>query len=424
MRNFFRDVLKALTAVLVFSIAGYLLLSLAYCIPVDGRMSDNVAESALIIEDEGDYPTLMDNYNSRLDNWTDTIMILEASNRSENSPFIASLVSNWKTGNGIYPVESMLAQYVDGYEAPMGFRNESYARYWHGYLVILKPLLWLFNYGTIRSFICFGDLILLGFIIIEMCKRNMKWLVLPFILLFFFLNPVSVMLSMQYCWITLLMLLGVYILLRFNLKSEHLKLYFVLMGCLTSYFDLLTFPLLTLTVPLIIYILCNGKKDMKILIVEVIEFSFLWAFGYGTNWIMKWVLSSLITGTNVIADGISAVANRAGNETMGEHINYIMTLVRNLGCSLQIPWLFPVIGYIVLYIKKFVKDRNNIINTLVPLLIVGLYPFLWSFVVSNHTYTHCMFTFRIFGTCVFAFTAYISLYLNIDKTDDKESSYE
>lgn len=425
MRNFFRDVLKAFAVILIFSVVGYLLLSLVYCIPVDGRMSDNVAKSALIIEDEGDYPTLMDNYNSRLDNWTDTIMILEASNYSETSPFVASLTNNWKTGNGIYPVESLLAQFVPGgYSAPNGFRNETYARYWHGYLVILKPLLWLFSYGTIRSFICFAELVLFGFIIVELCKKNMKWLVLPFVLLFFFLNPVSVMLSMQYCWITLLMLAGVYILLRFNFNTDHLKLYFVLMGCLTSYLDLLTFPLLTLTVPLIVCILCSPKKDMKTMIIEVIEFSFFWALGYGANWIMKWVLSSLITGTNVIEDGISAVANRAGNETMGEHISYIMTLVRNLGCSLQIPWLFPVIGYIVLYIKKFVKSRNNIINLLVPLLIVGLYPFLWSFVVSNHTYTHCMFTFRIFGTCVFAFTAYISLYLNIDKTDDKESLYE
>lgn len=416
MKNIIGDVAKAFITVLLFSIAGYLLLTLAYCIPVDGRMSDNVAKSALMIEEEGDYPTLMDNYNSRLDNWTDTIMILEASNNSEAIPFIASLSSKWRTGNGIYPVESMLAQYVDGYEAPMGFRNESYARYWHGYLIVLKPLLWLFNYGTVRSFICFVEVLLIGLIIMELCRKKMNWLVIPFILLFFFLNPVSVMLSLQYCWVTIIMLLGVYILLKYRIEGKYLKFYFVLLGCLTSYFDLLTFPLITLTIPLIFYLLTSTESNLKDVVLKVIELSFFWAFGYGVNWVMKWILSSLITGDNVIMDGISAVANRSGNENMGEHINYVMTLIRNLGCSLQIPWLIPVVGYIVLYIKKFAKHKNNIINILVPLLIVGLYPFMWSFVVSNHTFTHCMFTFRIFGTCVFAFTAYISLYLNTIKS--------
>lgn len=422
-----RGIIRAVGTVLVFSIIGYLLLSLVYMIPVNGRMSDNVSKTALIIEEEGDYPTLMDNYNSRLDNWTDTIMILEAVNNSGENPFVASLNSKWRTGNGIYPVQSLLAQYSEGdYEAPMGFRNESYARYWHGYLVILKPLLWLFGYGTIRSFICFTEILLIGLIIKWLCNAKLEWAVIPFLLLFFFLNPVSVMLSLQYAWVTILMLTAVYILLKYKMDTKLSEIYFVLVGCLTSYLDFLTFPLLTLAVPLIVYILMNREKCIKTLVIDCIKYSFLWSMGYGLNWAMKWILSSVITGNNIIADGISAVADRAGNETMGEKISYIMTIVRNLGCSLQIPWLILVVWYIILYVKKFIKEKDNGSNILFPLFIVGIYPFLWALVVSNHTYTHCMFTFRIFGTCVFAFTVYISYYLNMYKTNRaiKENLYE
>jgi phosphoglycerol transferase MdoB-like AlkP superfamily enzyme len=46
--------------------------------------------------------------------------------------------------------------------------------------------------------------------------------------------------------------------------------------------------------------------------------------------------------------------------------------------------------------------KKEIVSTVIPYIIVGLYPFIWFLFTQNHSYEHSMFTCRILSASVFA----------------------
>ena len=79
--------------------------------------------------------------------------------------------------------------------------------------------------------------------------------------IFIFHSPEVIGLSMQYAPIFFIMLISVFILLKFKdklLENNNLIYYFLIIGMATSFFDLLTYPLITLRTPLIFYLLLEG----------------------------------------------------------------------------------------------------------------------------------------------------------------------
>ena len=73
--------------------AGFALISLSYCIPTN-TMVDSATRSAEKLNEEGLYPTPIPGFDLQLDNWTDSLMINQASFSYEHitdSPIIASM---------------------------------------------------------------------------------------------------------------------------------------------------------------------------------------------------------------------------------------------------------------------------------------------------------------------------------------------
>jgi hypothetical protein len=398
----------------------YLLLSLVYCIPTSGRMQDNMTKSATFFKNEGDYPDLMSNYNSRLDNWTDIIMLLEASNEPKRpNPFVESLKSEHLHAFGKYPLDIIIDKYLTK-ENKLNYGTTEYARYWHGYLLTLKPLLFITDYGTIRSINSSIIAVLFSYLIYLFLDR--KEFIIPFLILFLFLNPVSIMLSLQFSTVTIITLVSVIVIKRYFIKiREFINYVFLLIGSLTGFFDFLTFPILSLGVPLLTWIILNEEEDFKKKIVDILKLSFYWLLGYSVMWSSKWVLASLFTDYNVIVDAIEAAKERLSDVYWDDHITLFDTLYRNLGVSFQPIWFLMVVGLFIRFLfhkKAFISKES--INTLILCLVVGLFPFLWSAIVKNHTYSHCFFTFRIFGISVFAYSICICFITKNKKNGYKE----
>lgn len=413
----YKKYLFAIIIAIVLSLIFYLVLSLAYCIPTSGRIRNNMENSVSYFDSNDYYPQLMDNYNSRLDNWTDSVMLLEAANEDNRNPFEASLNSYFLYGGKTNPVEVLKQEYTN---ISNDYTNFSYARYWHGYLVILKPLLWLFNYGGIRSFLCSVQLLLFVAIIYHL--KNNKELIIPFVTLFLFFNPVSLMLSMQFSWITILLMIVCLLMIKYNKKIEKNNLYplmFVIIGSLTSFVDLLTFPLVTIGIPLVLYAYFNKAKDIKRLLLDILSFTILWGIGYGITWAMKWILASLLTSNNVIKDALTAITIRTTNVSDEQSFTYFETLYRNLGCSLQIPWFLIVVYCSIKLVISMIKGNKINTKLIIPLIVIGIYPFIWSLIVQNHTYSHCFFVYRIFGISVFAYLVGVLASTNHNKSINK-----
>ena len=269
----------------------------------------------------------MQGENSQLDNFTDALMLLTAAHPSEKSSFISAIDIDCYKEPGVKSVDTLLEVYQNH---STDVAKESYGRYWHGYLIFLKPLLTFLNYGEIRSVLMFVQLALMIAVLLEVSKKK-STLLFPVFAMWIFLNPVSMMLSVQYNTVLLLTLLAIYTMLKVEQywgieQIYEWSLLFLIVGMLTSYFDLLTYPLLTLGIPLVSWLAIYLSEKKVVNVYSIIRFSLFWGLGYGGMWSFKWILGSIITGENLFANALNSVAERTSGDVSNTTITFVNVL--------------------------------------------------------------------------------------------------
>ena len=123
-------------------VASTLALTAVYCLPVR-PIQEHVRVSVDAFLEEGDNPFVLPGYKgSSLDNTTDAIMLGNALYQSELPAYQAAMEAGRAELDNEH-TQLALKKYLD---QDQGLTLTSYERYWHGYLVVLKPLLLVFNY--------------------------------------------------------------------------------------------------------------------------------------------------------------------------------------------------------------------------------------------------------------------------------------
>lgn len=388
---------------------GYLLLVGVYCLPTDS-MKVHMIESSDFFEDEGITPELMGNENSMLDNHTDALMLLTASHPRSVSSWYAAVNANRFCKTDEYPNETLVSIYG---EEDIADTEESYARYWHGYLIFLKPLLLIMNYGEIRALLMFIQLAFFMIIICELLKKRSE-LVFPFFITWIFLNPVSTMLSLQYNTVLIVTFVAIFFICKFSDKINCTKLYewslfFLCIGILTSYFDLLTYPLVTLGIPLIVWISIYMSGNFQDDIIIIIRMAAFWGVGYACMWASKWILGSVITGKNVLANAAEVIVSRTSSNVADTAFNYLDVIKAQISSSHQTTWEMVVICVIIAYILILMKNKKVNWHLALTFFVIALFPFVWYGVLKNHSYIHSYFTYRELAISICAFFTYIML---------------
>ena len=386
---------------LIFGMIGYFLLAGVYSLPTE-RMEKNMRESCDIFRAEDSYPQLMEYNNSKLDNYTDAIMLLTASNPNNENVWHAAInAERFSTSNT--PVKAILDVYGDGLENPDSIL---YARYWHGYLLFLKPLLMVFGYGQIREIMMFVQLGLFALLLVMLSRRNIK-LTVPVFLMWIFLNPVITMLSLQFNTVLIITLIAMLMIVWSSEKNIIEDMYiwsvfFMIIGVATSYFDLLTYPLLTLGGPLVLWLVFNFSERFWSNMKNLVQLSFFWGFGYGGMWVLKWIIGDLITGENVIGDAVKQVIYRTSAVTEDSVVT-ISQLVHELQYSArQYTWILAIVLLVVYFIWRVLKTRKLNINMLVSFLVISIFPVVWYLAMRNHSFIHHWFTYRELAISIYA----------------------
>jgi len=410
---------KILLSFLILVLGGYLLLVLAYCLPTE-KISENVAEAAVAFANEGPYRQLnfgggtkeiynfMDSMqlsgNSTQDNFTDAIILLNAENTNDENVFLEALKVNRVTSGDQLPTDTLIALHTG---AEQEYETGSYARYWHGYLVLLKPLLLIFSYQQIRYILSLVQLGLVAAVIWLLAARGKGIYCVPVVLTYFFLNPAVCSLSLQYTPILVLTMTElVVILLREKQYAgdKGLWLYhFFFAGCLTSYFDFLTYPLVTLGVP-VIFLLSQYEENWKEGLKELLGCCCLWGTGYVAMWAGKWTLASLITGENVWGEAINSISYRTASgaaELGASEIGRLDVIGRNLTAN-KFSFILILIAFAVCLALSLFRNLLRFKSKYIPTALAGLLPFAWYLVVSNHSVVHSWMTFRTLAVFVYA----------------------
>ena len=374
-------------------VVGALLLILVFALP-NGRISRNVENSLPTLNEEGMYPALINGTtNTMQDNFSDTIMLNIASyNENEFSTVERAML----TPRYIIEVGGDQIAPLNEHYAGKSLETLTYGRYWHGYLAYLRPLLTLFNYDIIR-FILFGvNLALSAWYIILLYKKAGAWPVAVFVLIYIlegcFIGGISLM---NFNMIFVTQISGIVLLQFYEQLKERgwLRYFFLITGILTSYFDLLTFPVVTLGINLCLIVLLDKKCNVK----ELVLLSLMWCVGYAGMWVMKWVVGSLLTGQNIIADGFRAAESRSSNVVETSAVTYFDVLERNFSrlspVYISLPYVLTFICGLIWVLRR--KDHLTLCKSrLYCLIFIIAIPFVWYFLIRNHSYIHIYFTIR------------------------------
>lgn len=396
----------------------FVLLFAAYCVP-GAPVRRNIARSVPLLQQEGLYPEYFGFKLFQMDNYTDTIMLFEAAAADETDPLTAMMVSTTYNVDNFSSMQDDLASYLEarekGSDLPTALEPFSYARYWHGYLIWLRPLLAFLSYEQVRIVQYVVLFVLLALVLARLWKqagwRPALWFVLSQLAVSVFFVPRQV----QFFTTFFLAYAGCAWVLdrRFGPRTPvSLAVGLVVLGTATAFCDLLVTPILTLGVPMAVWLvcvpqrLCAGVRQCA----AVISGALCWGVGYGVCWALKWVLAGLVTGQDVIGDALHQVGVRTAADTWhGIELTWgnIFAFVYD---TLQSKGLFwPLILLAVLCVAVFVlclRSRDALLKAL-PLGLTALMAPVWLAALRAHSIQHGWFTWRALAPTVFAGLAFV-----------------
>jgi hypothetical protein len=412
--------------VLVFVLA----MTAVYALP-QGRIVENLQASVGTLAAEGQHPQILaDSTGYVLCNYTDALMLDTSIVTRPGGPLLTAMADDHGQAGGVQtggasdlpgrlpmPVDTIaaLAASAAGQRGPAS----AYAYYWHGYQVFLRPALIFFTYTDIRWLNMLG-LALLGFVVLIAMDRLVGWkaaaaFFFSLLLVGGFVVPVSLAFSPVF-YVMLASVLAVLLLAKGDRFSRVDLEIFLVTGMLTAFFDLLTAPLLTLGMPLVVVFVVLGRdgrvrnlaRDARL----AVRLSATWAFGYGAAWIAKWFLASAIVHVDVVHSAATEFLFRVGATQGPRPIEGLVTNFVSLVMAVltQNPThhdrLFLIAGLVVvvivvLLLVRFRQPREIVVGALPVLLVVPL-PYLWFLLANQHSTDNAYFTYRIQAMALFA----------------------
>ena len=290
----------------------------------------------------------------------------------------------------------------------------NYARYWHGYLVLVRPLLCLFKYKYIKymsMILCFvllciayqklSELLGKGIgvaYVIAMCMGNI--ICIPLLFQYMAMYYVTVISTILFC------------LLYQKRKRFSAGIFFLVVGSVTNFLDFLTSPLVSLGLLLVpACLLYTREKEYTAGhgIGYLVHKSVLWVLGYGGTWLAKWCVSSVLLKRNVIKDAIETIIYRTEGAA-DEVINRFDVLQRNLSTMFPKGAIAVAAALFVMWIFLLVKKHQSLqqIKNAAPVVLLAGYPVVWYFVLANHSQIHSYFTYRTLEITIFAVLAFMA----------------
>lgn len=383
---------------------GFALLLAAFALPTE-PMRENALASQDVFAREGSYPMARTlGVDAKLDNFTDSMMLVQAGYQAPETTLLQRTLNVYRPfphGNR----GAAAGVYAESLAAPAPAPQSNYGRYWHGYLAVLKPLLSLFTYEQLRVVNAVW-VALLGLIVAAlMWRRGLRRYILPFVVTVLLFDPVATAMNMFYTQVyAVTMLACIAILSGWNwlrARTGRLLLLFTLTGCLTSYLDLLTCPLVSFGIPCVLC-LCLAAPDWKDGLKLVLTALICWGIGYGGMWAGKWVLAALLGGENIgLLETLRLRSSAAG---ASNPLGAIAVIVKRLLVHLRVPMLalalLLALVLAVLFLRRSPLEKLKSLAWL-PWAAVCLLPFVWITFTQNHSYIHRWFVYRLLAICVF-----------------------
>lgn len=383
-------------------------------------IKENVQKSSKTLKEEGNkkiYFSMSHFQYLEFDNYSDALMINTAYSIDNKTPLYSIFMARKNYIPGVTKVviedfvgdlESNTNKYqklnqVDElYDTAFGDAPESYeyGRYWHGYMIFLRPLLIFLDYWQIRVLLILILAVLAICLLTEIEEQFGKIVCGIFLVALLEIDYFYIGLSLLNSPVAILMvLLAIFLLKKFDNLKDFGYIFFIA-GCLVGFFDLLDYPLVVYEMGIIIYLMCSSKRrnykaNLKQDVFDIIKFGILWLLGYAITWVTKWILMDIIYHKDMVKIGVEQVLFRT-NGIVDKKIKPtpLLSIAFNL-LYMGVPFLLNVmfgVFFTAVYPRKITLNE---MKNMLPYLIIGLIPFLWLGIFTNHSFQHAFFACRI-----------------------------
>ena len=178
--------------------------------------------------------------------------------------------------------------------------------------------------------------------------------------------------------------------------------YFFITGSITCFIDLLTTPIVTFAIPILVYFMLlqkNEEYSIKQSVLIYLKIAILWAIGFFSTWIIKWILVDILFDRNVIKTSLKQFLYRIGNNADGlaEYYTIYNALSKNINyfgsTAIIIVNCIFFVGLLPIIQKK---EKIKIVNLkyITPYIVTSILPILWFAILKNHSIHHPFFTNR------------------------------
>ncbi len=380
----FRTFFLTVVSIILCAFVGMGLLYAVYWIPVD-RMQEHLTTSAETLSHESTHEPFLDIRGYTLDIHTDSLMLLETADDDENhSIFQRSLLCSHLTDeqetDEFHMREFLIAYALN--QNPACYRV-TYARYWHGYQLWLKPLLCVTNYHGIRYIVGIFQIIITVLLFWIAWKRDKHIILLLLPVCGALLLPAMV--CMEYMSLYSIIVISCMILLR---RNECGWYFFAGVGVAVAYFDYLTYPVVSLG---ILLLLCGMMQQYHF--IQFFKYSLAWGGGYAGMWASKWGLATIFTEENIFLDAWKNMVHRTAHNAYTQNFDLWDVISKNIGYFVSSPAMILFLGCLIaemvlLYKQGIYFHREK----LFACVFVGVMPFLWYAVLKNHSWVHAFMT--------------------------------
>jgi len=384
------------------------------------RVDIYVQESADIMIEEGCYPRIADlTYGSRLDNWTDSIILM--SSKAMSNADYTSILKNPMYGQGADPVERLYHYAHDENPEPVSF----YTRYWMGFRWVMRLALAFANYYQLKRYLAFLLLMLFSAVIALIARKANTKIALAFAVSILLVRPYVICNSVQFSICFVIAFLAMLCVPWIDNNPKYEKLFFMEIGMLTMYFDFYTTPIITFGFPLVFLYVVRANKGKKMRIKEILMDAFAWFLSYVAMWLTKLILTSTFTSLDAIDNGMSSLFRWLGvNSAYQGSAQYnafyalggvIYALVSDME-GIKIAAVLLTLGITLIVI---VANRNHIglkeLSENKILLLVSVFPLIWFTIASEPTAVHFWFQYRSIAMTFWAMGAYVGLFFEKDR---------
>lgn len=349
-------------------------------------------------------PLIENEKNTIIDNYADAVILNIIYCLDSSTPLKSSVCAEFYS-NDQGNVITSYKEVTENNNKP----NSFYSRYWHGTMIILKPLLMITDIHGIRIVNIILLTLLTGILSFLLIKEKQQLLCISLLLGMFFTSSYIVPFCIEYMSaFAIALICSIACILAFKSKEKYLGTIFLVSGMLVCFFDFLTCETLTFTVPalitLVLYFQNKRMTKFKEGLFFIIKNGVLWICGYAFMFISKWMISFIYLKEEAFKEAAYNAVHRiggnegkytglAGNRIFKNFVNInIFNNTQNYGdLVLRILIIILVLFSIAYLYKKKEVGQSGLFKVLCIIMII---PYVRYFVLNNHSGVHYYFTYR------------------------------